>query len=344
MHRILIVVVLTLLALLSAEACRAQGLPTKQEAAELNRTVRQNMKLQTPGTRSFHLTAVFHIEIAGESFDGRYEILWLNSEQYREEFRMGKIGETDLVLADKKYILRTTPTLTIQLWDVRSLLAEPFPKVPDYDPKIERVRAEPDSKQFYVDVDQGDDRASWKMKYWYDVSTREIVSIHGEQPQPRFGSIPPPSFSLELSDFVPFGSKRIPRRWQWNVLGQFVHVHIEKLEEVSAFAATVFQAPQHATVYHACPAGMAKMSRPWPPLPTVSLMHPKAIPAYYLLIGLDGRVQKSEALISSGGTVDRDMKNWFHSTPLPMMLCADQPMEYETIVIPEAGVTLGMAH
>jgi hypothetical protein len=55
-------------------------------------------------------------------------------------------------------------------------------------------------------------------------------------------------------------------------------------------------------------------------------------------------VQKSEALISSGGTVDRDMKNWFHSTPLPMMLCADQPMEYETIVIPEAGVTLGMAH
>jgi hypothetical protein len=55
-------------------------------------------------------------------------------------------------------------------------------------------------------------------------------------------------------------------------------------------------------------------------------------------------LQKSEALISSGDTVDRDMKNWFHSTPLPMMLCADQPMEYETIVIPEAGVTLGMAH
>ena len=86
------------------------------------------------------------------------------------------------------------------------------------------------------------------------------------------------------------------------------------------------------------------MSRPWPQLPTVSLMHPRAIPAYYLLIGLDGRVQKSEALISSGGTIDRDMENWFHSTPLPMMLCADKPMEYETIVIPEAGVTLGMAH
>lgn len=320
------------------------GPPNKTRAGALNRTVRENMKLQTPGTKSFHLTAVFHIEIAGESFDGTYEILWLNSEQYPEESRMGKIGETDLVLADKKYILRTTPTLTIQLWDIRSLLAEPFPQVREYEPKIERVHAEPDSKQFYVDVDQGADRAAWKMKYWYDVPTREILSIHGEQPQPRFGSIAPPAFSLELSDFVSFESKRIPQRWQRNVLGQFVDVHIEKLEEVSAFAASVFQAPQHATVYDACPGGNARMSRPWPQLPTVSLMHPRAIPAYYLLIGLDGRVQKSEALISSGGTIDRDMENWFHSTPLPMMLCADKPMEYETIVIPEAGVTLGMAH
>lgn len=345
MHRALIGAEIALLVTLSAPACRAQGLPTKDEAAEMNQLVRDNMKLPTLGTTPFHLTAVFHIEIAGESFDGTYEVLWLNSEQYREEFRMGKIGETDLVLGDKRYVLRTTPILTLQLWDVRSLLAEPFPEVRDYEPKIERVYAERDSKQFYVDVDQGADEAAGKMRYCYDVSTRKIISIHGEEPPPRFGSIPSPGFSLELSDFVPLETKRIPRRWQRNVLGQFVDVRIEKLEEVSAFASSVFQAPQHATVHDACHPGNTKMSGRSPHFPSVELMHPKAAPAYYLLIGTDGRTQKSQAVIASGGSVDRDMETWFHDTTMPVMLCDGKPIEYETIVIPRAAAILGgMAH
>src|SRR5271154_6510781 len=116
MHRILITVACASLALLLSTPSRAQGVPTKQEAAELNRRVSENMRLQASGTVPFHLTAAFHIEIAGQSFDGTYEILWLNPEQHREEFRMGKIGETDLLLGDKRYVLRTTPTLTLQLW------------------------------------------------------------------------------------------------------------------------------------------------------------------------------------------------------------------------------------
>lgn len=344
MHRILIAVASGVLVVLVSTACHAQGVPTKQEAADLNRRVGESMRLQTPGTMPFHLTAVFHIEIAGESFDGTYEILWLNPGQHREEFRMGKSGETDLVLGDKRYVLRTTPILTLQLWDVRSLLAEPFPLIKDYDPKIERVHAERDSKQFYVDAYQGAPEAAWKMKFWYDISTRKIVSIHGEQSQPRFGSIPPPDFSLELSDFVSLGTRRIPQRWHRNVFGQSVDVHIEKLEEVSTFASSVFLAPPHATVYDTCRADNAKWSGPWPHFPSVLLTHPKAIPAYYLLLGQDGRVKKSDALIASGGTVDRDMEKWFHDTPLPVMLCDGKPVEYETIVIPQAAVSFGMAH
>jgi hypothetical protein len=344
MHRVFIAVACASLTVLLGTPCRAQGLPTKQEAAEMNRRVREDMRLQVPGTLPFHLSAAFHIEIAGKSFDGTYEILWLNADQFREEFRMGKVGETDLVLGDKKYVLRTTPALAIQLWDVRSLLALPFPLVKDDDPKVMHVHAEGDSRQFYVDVDQGSNVPAWKMKYWYGLSNRQIVSIHGEQPQPRFGSIPPPDFSLELSDFVSLGHKRIPQRWHRNALGQSVDVHIEKLEEVSAFASSVFLAPPHAAVYDTCRPDNAKWSGPWPHFPPVLLMHPKAFPAYYLLLGPDGRVKRFDALIASGGTVDRDMDKWFHDTPLPAMLCDGKPIEYETVVVPLTTVSLGMDH
>jgi hypothetical protein len=336
--------ILLIFGAVASTPCRGQTLPSKNEAAQITKKTRETMNLRAPGTKPFHLTARFHNEIAEQSFDGTYELLWFSASEYREEFRMGRTGETDVVLHDKRYILRTTPTLTLQLWNVRNLLAAPFVEVKDFAPKIESVDTENDSKQFRVNVQQGPDQQPLKVAYWYDITTREIYSIQGNQTPPRFGSIPPPDLSWELGDFVAFGTRRVPRRLIRHAFGQTVEIHIEKLEAVSAFASSVFEAPQNAVIYQVCAEGDARMNRPWPEMPRVSLMHPKAFPAYYLLVRHDGRVEKSVPLISSGGTVDRDMETWFQSAKIPVLLCGGTPIDYETIVIPGAAATLGMAH
>jgi hypothetical protein len=344
MMRSTLLILLIFGAAAASTPCRGQTLPSKSEAAQLIKKTRETMNLRTPGTEPFHLVAKFYNEIAGQSFDGTYELLWLSAGEYREEFRMGGTGETDVVLHDKRYVLRTTPTLTLQLWNVRNLLAAPFVEVKNFAPELEGVHAENDSKKFRVNVRQGSDQEPLKVTYWYDIATRAIFLIQGNQTPSRFGSIPPPDLSWELSEFVAFGTKTVPLRWLRRAFGQTVEVHIEKLEAVSAFASSVFEAPQNAVIYQVCTEGDARMSGPWPEMPKVSLMHPKAFPAYYLLGRHDGRVEKSVPVISSGGTVDRDMENWFQAARIPILLCGDTPIDYETIVIPGAAATLGMVH
>src|ERR1700734_3603182 len=89
---------------LSSVAVFAQSLPSKKEATEWVRKAREASDLQSPDAPPYHLVAKIRYTINDKTMEGTYEILWAAPDQYRVDFRVGDIGETDLVLGDKKYV------------------------------------------------------------------------------------------------------------------------------------------------------------------------------------------------------------------------------------------------
>jgi len=107
---------------LSSVPALAQSLPDKNEVREWIKKAQEASDLRSPGAAPYHLVAKTRYAIGDKTMDGTYEILWAAPDRYRVEFRMGDIGETDLVLGDKKYVERNTQTMTLPMWSVSSIL------------------------------------------------------------------------------------------------------------------------------------------------------------------------------------------------------------------------------
>ena len=160
---------------LGAPIARGQSLPTKKEAQKLIEQTVARMNLMAAGHSPFHLVADAHFEIGGNSFDGTYELLWTAPDRYREEFRMGAIGETDVALGDKIYILRTTPTLSYPLERIRYYVG--MPVTPKLDPPRILLSVRPESvdgkSRFCVRTGSG----GYVEQFCFDATSRDIVSL-----------------------------------------------------------------------------------------------------------------------------------------------------------------------
>ena len=172
MCRVLIAPVALLCALI-AQLGYAQSLPTKKESAELIEKTVARMKLDAPGCPPFHLVADVHYTIGTKSFDGTYELLWASPDRYREEFRMGEVGETDVALVEKIYILRTPPTPSYPLDRIRVYVDMPVP------PQLSSPRH---VREIYLDTLSGQsqfcvrtDADGYHEQFCFDSATREIV-------------------------------------------------------------------------------------------------------------------------------------------------------------------------
>ena len=115
------IVLISALQLLFAPSIRAQALPSKPEAADWVRKAIEASYLDAPGASPFHLVAKIHYTVGEQVLDGSYEILWAAPDRYRLELRLGSVGETDVILGNKKYVARTTPTMTLAFWSVSAL-------------------------------------------------------------------------------------------------------------------------------------------------------------------------------------------------------------------------------
>ena len=91
-----ILLVFALVLVLSSVPALAQSLPDKNEVREWIKKAQEASDLRSPGA-PYHLVAKIRYAIGDKTMDGTYEILWVAADRYRVEFRMGDIGETDLV-------------------------------------------------------------------------------------------------------------------------------------------------------------------------------------------------------------------------------------------------------
>jgi hypothetical protein len=332
---------------LVAPYARAQSVPTNAEAPDILQETREGTSLTSIGSAPFHLIAKVHFEVGAKAFDGTYELLWARPDRYREEFRLGAIGETDVAADDRIYVLRTTPTLSYPLWRIRSSLAfSTGSPLSSSKMKVTVVPSSPSSAdQFCIDTEH-DERI--EEKFCYDTMTREVLSmnivINDPTPAPTYGFelTKAPIRRWELTEFVKLGSKRCPRHVSFRGTGEHLEIRIENLEEVKAFAESVFAPPTQAVARDWCPSPVQAEKDTDPAPPIFHMFNLDVLPAFYVLIGRDGRAEKFAPLISANEPGDTVIGQWVHTAHFPVRTCGEKPIEYEFVVAPGAFASYGV--
>jgi hypothetical protein len=308
---------------------RGQSLPTKSEAKELVRKTIEDMRLRSPERPPFHLTANIHFEVKDKAVDGTYELLWAAPDRYREEFKMGSIAETDFGLEDKLYIVRTTPALPLPLWRVRNLLFSPTGDPMD-SPRVrtvERVEGSPNN-EVCVEANYN---VVGRERFCFNSAANEILSIKAGDPD---GKAPMRDVRRELGDFFQLGAIRFPRHLFYDDAGEQLDVLIKSLDQAPNFSESTFIPPSTAAERDGCSNPTQSDATAWLHRPTMTLNKSVAVPAYAVLVGRDGRVEKVSPAVSGGDGFDRTMGNFLHTAPFPIKFCGGRPIQYEEIVFP----------
>lgn len=316
----------TVLICLITTTVQAQSLPSKKEAAALLQKAMDMTTLRAEGV-PFHLVAKIHYEAYSKTSDGTYELLWSAPDHFREEFRLDALGETDVVIGDKRYVLRSGPALQLALWHLRKLLDSPLALLAGSKLQVSRVWSPPGGNaEICVSVGT----ALFEKQACFDPALSTIVSVKVAS---RNNSI----IEMRLDDFVAVGPKRYPRHQFSHRGAETLEVKVENVEQASQFADSVFLPPTGATVFQWCPdavqSGSLYPPRVSSPLDLESL-------AYYLLIGRDGLVVKSIPLLVPNQRTDKLTTQWLQKAKFPIEVCHGEPIEYERIY-EEFAIPLG---
>jgi hypothetical protein len=321
--RIVFIAPAALLCVLIGPVAHGQSLPTKKEATELIEKTIPRMRLVAPGRSPFHLVADVRFEIGANSFEGTYELLWASPDRYREEFRVGTVGETDVAQGDKIYILRTTPTLSYTLERVRFYVDMPVPTHLASTRHVRKIYLETVSgqSQFCVRTDSN----GYDEEFCFDMGTREIVSL-------RSGNSA--IYRWERTEFVAVDGSRYPGRVLHHSSGETLEMHVTRLESVREFSESVFTPPPTASMRDWC--ADPKKSGKWmpPDAPILSFANNDTILLYYVLVGPDGQVEKSAPVVSVTGPIDATIERWIHEAKFAIWRCGDKAIEYEQIIAP----------
>jgi hypothetical protein len=306
---------------------QAQSPPSKKEATALLQKAMDMAMLEDDGV-PFHLLAKIHYDAYSRASDGTYELLWSAPDRFREEFRLGTLGETDVVIGDKRYVLRTGPALQLALWRLRSLLNSPLAVLAEPKLRASKVWWSPGVNP-EICVSAGGSLFIDKQAC-FDTGSSTVVSV-------KVASRNNSNIEMRLDDFVAVGPKRYPRRLFSHMGAETLEVKVENVEQTSQFAESVFLPPVGATVFPWCPDAVQRgSSHP----PRVSSPFYAGNLAYYLLIGRDGHVITSIPLLVPNQRTERDTTQWLRKAKFSIELCHSQPIEYETIY-EEFAIPLG---
>ena len=353
--------VLALLLALAAEA-RSRSLPSKKEAAVLLHDAAEARNLTSQGSPPFHLAAKVHYEIADRSFDGTYELFWASPDRYRKDYKAGTVSDTEVVLGNKLYVLRSTPIPDFLYWRTATLLKSLYVGTSSTAPRVSKVYAAELQGQKVICIRS-------------DVGSREDQDCFQET---TTGTTPfseiekrSSSYKLELDEFASLGGKFFPRKITEDREDGKLEVEVAELNELGDSTRDIFVPQPAAKVYDRCakPEIKGKMPYyrgfssaqgmllfgdsaggsdlagvgdfPYPPLPPTE----KAVfVQYFLLIGTDGRAEFAAPMQTQGTLVgtargkpaqstvslpDAEFQQWIGSERFPVRSCGGKPFEYE---------------
>jgi hypothetical protein len=325
MRRILIVTLWSSLALeaFAAQPASAQALPSREEAVRLLETAGHQTSLTGSGA-PFHLAAKLHYTVDAISLDGTYEVLWAAAGRFREEFRLGSIGESDVALDGKLYVLRSSPILTYPEVRVRGLTGLPNPPVTPAASEsfqISKIYRSGGAGESLLCFDFGSPPTNTNC---VDSVTGRLVSVNNRMKL----------ISRVEDRFMSVGAVNYPGHILSTIDHESLEISVDKLETVARFADEVFVPPAGASSRDWCanPDGVRPLDRNLFAKLTVgfALSHvPKGFRGYYAQVGANGRVEQA-AEIYADGTARRSVDRDLNGARFPVHSCAGKPIEYET--------------
>ena len=322
---------LSTLVVLGPFVASAQSLPPRKEAIIMLQRAAEAADLRAAHATPFHLVANIHYEIGQRSLEGTYELQWASPDRYRANFRMDAATEIEIASGDKLYTLRNTPTLVLPLWTSRNILNSVHNYFYGSRLMINKIYSAQVNGEKQVCVDSGDD--STKRQACFERSTNQAVSlgVTAEFPHSVYHD-EKKLFGIELNDFVSLGLKRYPRQIVHHQYDEKVEVEVKILEQATAFDKDVFVPPDGSDVRDWCADPDAKGKETHGSVPTFNMHSPGSLYAYYVVVGIDGRVKKTAAMRSIESSMDDRMREWLQTWRFPVISCNGKPIEQETVV------------
>jgi hypothetical protein len=330
------------LPLLFAPSVRAQTLPSKQEAAEWVRKAIETSYLEAPGAPPFHLVATIHYTVGEQILDGSYEILWAAPDRYRLELRLGSVGETDVILGNKKYVARTTPTMSLAFWSVSGLfdnIAGPPPATPSAF-RVAKVTSVNDPSGHRIRVTEGGNVALAR-QFDFDASSFELVA---QRVLPKnYNPLPETPYSVEMTDYRSLGKLRYAGEISKRNGPEHIIATLQKLEPVQIFGDDVFVPLASGAVWDWCAVPEIRQPKNPPPLPPGAIFVPAgnlnvapvfktSYLAVYKIVAADGQARQVTQILGPTGTTETAFVEHERRYPSPIHICDGHPIEYETVL------------
>ncbi len=306
----------------------AQSLPAKKEASEWVRKAQEASDLRSPDTPPYHLVAKIHYAVGDKSLEGTYEILWAAPDKYRLELRMGDIDETDLVLGDKKYVARNTPTMTLPMFSVTSILFFSTSlsgiQSPDSVRKLSWAGDTP-NRQICAVVGES---IAFDHELCFDAKTKQVTATH-TRAKPRSSSVwvADGAISMDLTDYVSLGNMRYPQRLVRRAGFESVDATVEKWEAVQKISDDVFVPLPNSAVWDWCSTPkieISKSDRPNFPLHSMNV-------GVYKVVRADGTVKEAALLFGSPTGPAKELLDMQRHGRSAIHVCGTKPVEYEAV-------------
>jgi hypothetical protein len=316
----------------------AQSLPSKKEAAEWVRKAQEASNLQSPDAPPYHLVAKIRYTMNDQIMDGTYEILWSAPDRYRVEFRMGEIGETDLVVGDKKYVQRNTPTMTFPMWSVSSVLlfsaVLPILSSPVSDTvhKLSWV-GEGANRQVCATVGASD---AINHELCFDAKTTELTATRTHTK--AHSSVINATIAIDLTDYASLGKMRYPQHIARRIGPEAIEASIEKWETVEKFDEKVFEPLPNGIVWDWCSTPKIEMPKSnLPPVPLINVDPVSGTLSFpyfglYKVVRADGTLKQATLLFGSAKGPAKELLDVQGHYQSPIVVCGVKPVEYETVL------------
>jgi hypothetical protein len=317
----------------------ADNLPDKKEVREWAKKARETGDLQSLNAPPYHLRATIRYTLGAYTGDGTYEVLWAAPDRYRVEFRVGDFGETDLVLGDKKYVKRNTPTMTFPMWSVSSVL---FPSLYSASPT---VSASP-SLHKLSSVRDGSTREicatfggnlSLDEVLCFDATTHELVSTRIHPPGDDAAS--KGSEFLDLTDYMSLGKMRYPQHLSRRSGPETVDLVVETWQTTAKFDANVFTPFADGAAWNWCSKPEIQWPKSWdhsfvPPVSVNPVNGTLSFQSFglYKVVGADGTPREVTLLFGSPEGATKQLLEMQRRGRSALHICDGKPVEYETIV------------
>lgn len=314
---------------------RGQSLPTLDEATALLHKAIAATDLTAQGMPPFHLLAKIRYTINDTAADGTFDLLLAAPDRKRIEVHLGSTGETAVYTPGKKYVLRTSPTMTYPVWSLYQFLQYPGPFYLGSESKATNVEGVGEGVGKHTCV-TAESAANVTKEICFDAATNAVVSIHITATLPS-DTPAGEGFELKLYDFVDLGPIRYPRHLLKQHVLETIDATVEKLEPAGTLAEDAFAPPPNAQKFDWCAEPVvARGSKPLKPK-KVRLdywSNLRTSMAFYVRVDMFGTPTKSVLVMHSGSwPTERLFTAGLGRGPYVRLACSGRAIEYETMAL-----------